>query len=168
MVEVTSIDLRNQPYDAVNQYMHNLAGIPDTQEWDKIKEKRALRGLIPTTKMYDMKFFSIVENNHKAYNSSPGSSSHSKYFRTTDFMGYYFITGKNFYTYANKTKRIFIINVYEECEQTKNIELLKQLADIFVAQQIRIFSVQKDHHDGHRGRDEPFRRNIVALMVVDV
>jgi hypothetical protein len=167
MVEVTSIDLTNQPYETVDQYIHNLAGIPDTQEWDTLKEK-ALRGLIPKTKIHDKKFFSIVENNHKAHNSSFQSNALTKYFRNTDFMGYYFITGKNFYTYANKTKRIFIINVYNEYDHTRNIELFKQLADIFVAQQIKIFSIQKDHHDGHRGRDEPFKRNLVALMVVDV
>jgi hypothetical protein len=165
MTEVVSIDLTKQSYDYVDKYIHNLVGIPDSQLWDTLQE-RALRGIIPKTN--DTKFFSIVENNHKVHNRIYQYNVLSKYFRNVPFMGQYFITGKNFYTYTTRTKRIFVINVYEECDHNKNIDLFKQLASIFLAKQIIIYSIVKDKHDGHRGRDEPFKRQLTALMVVDV
>jgi hypothetical protein len=165
MIEVTNIDLLNKSYDEVNRYIHNLVGISETQNWDTLQE-RALRGIVPKTN--DKLFFDIVENNHKLNNSNYQHNLISKYFRNATFMGQYFITGKNFYTYANKTKRLFVINVYEDYQHNKNIDLFKQLTTIFIAQQIRIYSIHKDHHDGHRGRNTPFKRNYIALMVVDV
>jgi hypothetical protein len=165
MAQIIQLDLTSKPYDEVDQYVRNLTEISENNEWASLKE-RAFRGIIPKTK--NVTFFNIIKNNWKIHNKEYTDQSVHKYFRIDPNPSNFFQTSKPIYTYAIKTKRVFITGADEYSEHIKNIDLFKQLSEIMNVAAMRIYSIQKDNHDGPRSRDSPFMGNYVAVFLIDV